>query len=67
MRNHGTLGSVAAIALRTESVVDKMRGNHQATAGHRHGHLGCVGGETIAEVRSRENESKASDHQAKHP
>jgi hypothetical protein len=63
----GALGLVAAIALLAERVVDKMRGNHQTAACHRHGHFGCVGGEAIAEASSRTNEPQTSDHQAKHP
>jgi hypothetical protein len=66
MREGGTLGPVATTALLAERVIDKMRGNHQTTACHRHGHLGRVRGEAIAEIRSGKNESQASDHQAKH-
>jgi hypothetical protein len=62
-----TLGLVATAALLAESVVNQMRGNHQTTACHRHGHFGCVGGEAIAEVSSGKNETQASDHQAEHP
>ena len=63
----GTLGPGATIALLTERVIDKMRNNHQTASCHRHGHLNRVRGEAIAEISSCKNESKASDHQAKHP
>ena len=53
MRNDGTLGPVATIALLTERMVDEMRGDHQTAACHRHGHLGRVRGEAIAEISSR--------------